>query len=291
MLKGPCKFFLRIKERLMPVTKKMLFLFFPFIERSWPSLILVMNSPVWTKKEKLQIQYRYSDVQWWHFNNALSTLVPSLWNVGRCTEFKVYWSRRRKCTFNAVELSPKSQMDGWSQRIVGGIGATYGAWFELPSIKSDNKDFKEDFKNQTMAFNNRFDESIKESNRQFEVYRRFDQSVRDSSRQFDRSLPEDLSNHCLLAKACLDAVRYSIVTWAPSLWPGPGWNDWRLAKERSSWYQDERSTFPKYQHQRQKELSSRRQGSMATGKCGFGFRRLKKVWRAYAIRAKGHRLE
>ena len=79
-------------------------------------------------------------------------------------------------------------MDSWSQRIVGGIGATYGAWFELPSIKSDNKNFKEDFKNQTMAFNNRFDESIKESNRQFEVYRRFDQSVRDSNRRFDRSL-------------------------------------------------------------------------------------------------------
>ena len=51
-------------------------------------------------------------------------------------------------------------MDSWSQRIVGGIGATYGAWFELPSIKSDNKDFKEDFKNQTMEFNKRFDTSI-----------------------------------------------------------------------------------------------------------------------------------
>ena len=92
------------------------------------------------------------------------------------------------------EISFKSQMDVWWQRtgsalaIVGGIGATYCAWFELPSIKSDNKDFKEDFKNQAMAFNNRFDESIKESNRQFEVYRRFDQSVRDSNRRFDRSL-------------------------------------------------------------------------------------------------------
>ena len=88
------------------------------------------------------------------------------------------------------EISFKSQMDVWWQRtgsalaIVGGIGATYGAWFELPSIKSDNKDFK----NQTMEFNNRLDESIKESNRQFEVYRRFDQSVRDSNRRFDRSL-------------------------------------------------------------------------------------------------------
>ena len=60
-------------------------------------------------------------------------------------------------------------MDSWSQRIVGGIGATYGAWFELPSIKSDNKDFKEDFKNQTMAFNKRFDASVQEYNRRFDT--------------------------------------------------------------------------------------------------------------------------
>ena len=64
------------------------------------------------------------------------------------------------------EISFKSQMDVWWQRtgsalaIVGGIGATYGTWFELRSIKSDNKDFKEDFKNQTMEFNKRFDTSI-----------------------------------------------------------------------------------------------------------------------------------
>ena len=73
------------------------------------------------------------------------------------------------------EISFKSQMDVWWQRtgsalaIVGGIGATYGAWFELPSIKSDNKDFKEDFKNQTMAFNKRFDASVQEYNRRFDT--------------------------------------------------------------------------------------------------------------------------
>ena len=73
------------------------------------------------------------------------------------------------------EISFKSQMDVWWQRtgsalaIVGGIGATYGAWFELPSIKSDNKDFKEDFKNQTMEFNKRFDASVQEYNRRFDT--------------------------------------------------------------------------------------------------------------------------
>ena len=69
------------------------------------------------------------------------------------------------------EISFKSQMDVWWQRtgsalaIVGGIGATYGAWFELRSIKSDNKDFK----NQTMEFNKRFDASVQEYNRRFDT--------------------------------------------------------------------------------------------------------------------------
>ena len=73
------------------------------------------------------------------------------------------------------EISFKSQMDVWWQRtgsalaIVGGIGATYGAWFELRSIKSDTKDFKEDFKNQTMEFNKRFDASVQEYNRRFDT--------------------------------------------------------------------------------------------------------------------------
>jgi hypothetical protein len=86
------------------------------------------------------------------------------------------------------EISFKSQMDVWWQRtgsalaIVGGIGATYGAWFELPSIKSDNKDFKEDFKNQTMEFNKRFEASVQEFNK------RFDASVQEYNRRFDTSI-------------------------------------------------------------------------------------------------------
>ena len=64
------------------------------------------------------------------------------------------------------KLSSKSLMDIWWQRIAsalafaGGISATYVAWFELPGIKSDNKDFKEDLKNQTKEYNRRFDPSI-----------------------------------------------------------------------------------------------------------------------------------
>jgi hypothetical protein len=64
------------------------------------------------------------------------------------------------------KLSSKSQMDIWWQRIAaalavtGGISATYSAWFELPGIKSDNKDFKEELKNQSKEYNRRFDTSI-----------------------------------------------------------------------------------------------------------------------------------
>ena len=73
------------------------------------------------------------------------------------------------------KLSSKSLMDIWWQRIAsalafaGGISATYVAWFELPGIKSDNKDFKEDLKNQTEEYNRRFDISIKEYKRRFDT--------------------------------------------------------------------------------------------------------------------------
>ncbi len=93
------------------------------------------------------------------------------------------------------ELSSKSQMDFWWQRtgsalgIVGAIGATYGVWFELPSIKndikdikSDNKDSKKDFKNLTMEFNKRFDASAMEYNK------RYDASVKEYNKRFDTSI-------------------------------------------------------------------------------------------------------
>jgi hypothetical protein len=40
-----------------------------------------------------------------------------------------------------------------------------------------------------------------------------------------------------------------------------------------------------------KDLASRRQSMMALGKRWFGFRRFKKCWRAFATRAKAHRLD
>ena len=86
------------------------------------------------------------------------------------------------------KLSSKSLMDIWWQRIAsalafaGGISATYVAWFELPGIKSDNKDFKEDLKNQTEEYNRRFDTTIKEYNRRFDI------SIKEYKRRFDTSI-------------------------------------------------------------------------------------------------------
>ncbi len=73
-------------------------------------------------------------------------------------------------------------------------------------------------------------------------------------------------------------VLYKMITWEPSQWSG--WSDRRLAKERSSWYQDEHSTFV---HCRQGALPVSRASENSLGNWHqFGFRMFKTITRAIA---------
>ena len=81
-----------------------------------------------------------------------------------------------------------------------------------------------------------------------------------------------------------------MITWEPSLWPG--WSDWRLAKERSSWRQDERSTFVHCRPSAGRVSRASENRLPWTGQHTlFGVRMFKTITRAKAIRAKAKRFK
>jgi hypothetical protein len=101
--------------------------------------------------------------------------------------------------------------------------------------------------------------------------------------------PEGTSNHCMLEKSCLKALRFlkrkcCDIGFHVSAQPMARVKPLEIGKRTLVLISGISTTATE-------GVVLSEAASMATGKCGFGFRRYKKVWRAYATRAQAHRLE